>query len=160
MQTELILRARAAIGDRTPMLSDCGRLCGAACCQPDEDGQGGVYLFPGEMPLMESIGWGRLETAEFAPMLICDGPCAREQRPLACRIFPLTPARNPEGKWGVRMDARARAMCPLVRSGVRGLDPEFVRGVRKAIRMLAEDPEGEAFLNRWMALESEYRFEL
>lgn len=58
------------------------------------------------------------------------------------------------------MDARARAMCPLVRSGVRGLNPDFVKAVRRAIRLLSEDPEGEAFLVRWQALENEYRFEL
>ena len=48
MNCDAILRARALIGPLTPMITDCGALCGAACCQPDEDGQGGVYLFPGE----------------------------------------------------------------------------------------------------------------
>ena len=48
MNSEILDRAYAAIGDLTPMLTDCGALCGAACCQTDEDGQGGVHLFPGE----------------------------------------------------------------------------------------------------------------
>ena len=39
MQTETILRAYAAIGESTPLCSDCGALCAAACCLPDEDGQ-------------------------------------------------------------------------------------------------------------------------
>ena len=35
MQTETILRAYAAIGESTPLCSDCGALCAAACCLPD-----------------------------------------------------------------------------------------------------------------------------
>lgn len=158
MQTELILRARELLGDRTPLNTDCGALCSAACCQPDEDGQGGVHLFPGEETLLADASWGRIESDAFAPMLVCDQMCDRNRRPLACRIFPLTPWQNEEGKWTVRMDARARAMCPLVRSGTKGLDPEFVKAVRKAIRLIAADPEGEAFLKRWMDLENQYRW--
>lgn len=159
MNHDLILAAREVLGDLTPMRSDCGRLCGAACCQPDEDGQGGVYLFPGEEDLMNAA-WGRGVHDDFAPMLVCDGPCDRNARPFACRIFPLTPVRREDGKWSVRMDARARAMCPLVRSGVKGLNPDFAKAARRAIRLLAEDPEMESFLNHWQTLEEEYRFEL
>ena len=50
----------------------------------------------------------------------------------------------------------ARAMCPLARFGTRGLDPEFVRAVRDAVRLIAADPEGEAFLEKWAAREAEY----
>lgn len=160
MQAEILTKALAAIGDRTPMLTDCGVRCGAACCEPDEDGQGGVYLFPGERPLLGGAEWGHFDEDSFAPMLVCDGMCDRDRRPLACRIFPLTPVRNAEGKWTVRMDIRAQAMCPLTRYGVRGLDPEFVRDVIRAIRIIAKDPEGQTFLERWEALEAQYRFEL
>ena len=158
MDPSLLLSAYRAIGDSTPMLDDCGALCGAACCEADEDGQGGVYLFPGEEPLAEKMVWGHIESTDFAPMLVCEGMCNREDRPFACRIFPLTPVKNDEGRWTVRVDARSRAMCPLARSGVRGLDPAFAKAVRKAIRILAEDPEGEAFLEKWVALEEQYRF--
>lgn len=157
MNPETILQARGILGDLTPMLSDCGALCGAACCRPDADGQGGVYLFPGEEALMEGCGWGRVVPDAFAPMLVCDGPCDRERRPLACRIFPLTPVRGDSGRWSVRMDARARAMCPLACRGLRALDPRFPRAARDALRLIAEDGEGEAFLARWLALEEEYR---
>lgn len=157
MDRETLLRAYAAIGDSTPMLSDCGPLCGAACCQTDADGQGGVYLFPGERALLEGCAWGRIVPDAFAPMLLCEGPCARERRPMGCRIFPLTPARGKNGRWTVRMDVRARAMCPLAAHGVRGLDPGFVRAARDALRIVAETPEGDAFLEKWFALEEEYR---
>lgn len=157
MQTEILMRAREAIGDLTPLTTDCGALCAAACCRPDVDGQGGVYLFPGEEEMEEFARWGRVEQTEFAPMLMCDGMCERAFRPFACRIFPLTPVRNDRGEWTVHMDVRARAMCPLARSGVKGLNPDFARAVRRAVRILAENPEGEAFLERWAALEAQYR---
>ena len=149
----------AAIGDATPMRTDCGMLCGAACCQPDADGQGGVALLPGEAELLAGITWGTIghDEAMDAPMLVCSGPCEREKRPFLCRVFPLCPVIGKDGNWTVRMDARARAVCPLAGSGLRALDPEFVRGAANAARLLAEDPEGEAFLNRWAAIEAEFR---
>ena len=118
MNRDTILRARALIGALTPMLSDCGALCGAACCRPDADGQGGVYLFPGEEALLEDCGWGEIVPDAFAPMLMCRGPCDRERRPLACRMFPLTPVRGRDGLWTVRTDARARV--PAGRPGPEG----------------------------------------
>ncbi|MEE1200417.1 MAG: hypothetical protein U0L09_07180 [Christensenellales bacterium] len=155
MNGEMMARAYERIGDRTPLRTDCGRICGAACCRPDQDGQGGVYLFPGEEGLNPE--WGRIQSDVFGRMLLCDSMCVRERRPLACRIFPLTPVKDGKGRWTVRMDVRARPVCPLARSGVRGLDPEFVEAVRQAIRVVAEAPEGEAFLGKWQALEEQYR---
>jgi len=157
MSPDILLRAREAIGDRTPMRFDCGALCGAACCQSDADGQGGVHLFPGEEALLEDCGWGRIVPDGLAPMLVCRGTCDRAARPLGCRIFPLTPVRGKNGLWTVRMDARARAMCPLAAHGLSGLDPAFPRAVRAALRIVAGEAEGDAFLEKWAALEAEYR---
>ena len=42
--TERILAARQALETLTPLRGDCGRTCGAACCRPDEDGNGGMLL--------------------------------------------------------------------------------------------------------------------
>lgn len=158
MNAEIIESARATIGDLTPMRTDCGALCGAACCQPDADGQGGVYLFPAESERLRDCEWvERIIPGDFAPVMLCRGACERSLRPLGCRIFPLTPVRGRDGQWTVRLDARARAMCPLIRSGIGGLDPAFVKAVRKALRIVAGDPEGDAFLERWHALEEAYR---
>ena len=157
LNPDTLSRAYTALGELTPMTRDCGALCGAACCRPDEDGQGGVYLFPGERALLRDQDWCRILPSDFAPVLLCDGTCDRSFRPLGCRIFPLTPVRGRDGQWTVRMDVRARAMCPLARSGLRGLDPAFVRAARDALRIIAEDPEGDAFLSKWAALEEEYR---
>ena len=145
-----VQRAYREIGGLTPLLADCGALCEAACCLPDADGQGGVYLFPGEERLLPGTDDG------FAPLHICEGACDRVSRPLGCRIFPLTPVKSASG-WTVRLDRRARAMCPLCKSGLKGLDPAFVRAVSRAIRIIAEEPEGEAFLEKWQALEDGFR---
>ena len=50
---EAVIRARDLLSDVTPLKTDCGRICGGACCQPDEDGQGGMLLFPGEEGLYD-----------------------------------------------------------------------------------------------------------
>lgn len=154
-----IQKIYAAIGEATPMTTDCGALCGAACCRTDDDGKGGVALLACEHELLRDVRWGEIahDAAMDAPMLMCRGMCDRALRPFLCRIFPLCPVIGKNGRWTVRMDARARAVCPLARSGLKGLDPEFVRGAAEAVRLLAEDPEGEAFLKRWSEIESEFR---
>ncbi len=153
-------RARALTGDVTPLKCDCGALCGAACCAIDEDGQGGVYLFPGEAALIGDAAWAR-----YAPcgdwggceVLTCEGRCERATRPLGCRIFPLTPMLLKNSKWSVRLDARAWAMCPLMASGMRGLEPGFVEAVRQAVEALGEDEEQARFMRAWARRERAYR---
>ena len=150
MDEKVIQGARELIKNRTPLSQDCGALCGAACCRPDEDGAGGMYLIPGET-------WtGEVLFGDIAPIAVCEGNCARESRPFACMIFPLTPVFS-DGAWKVRMDARARAMCPLAASGVKGVQKEFARAVVRAIRLIAQDPAGDAFLRKWQAREEEFR---
>ena len=158
MDRDILERAYAAIGALTPMRTDCGTLCGAACCGTGPDGQGGVHLFPGEEALLQGQDWvTEIAPDALAPIMLCAGRCDRERRPLGCRIFPLTPVRGRSGKWTVRLDARARAMCPLLASGIGGLDPDFVKAVRAALRIVAETPDGDAFLEKWHALEDAYR---
>ena len=157
MDRTIIEKAYACIGNETPLDTDCGKLCFGACCQPDEDGQGGVYVFPGEETVWEGESWAKVtDMGRFAPVMTCPGTCDREKRPLGCRIFPLTPVLGEKG-WTVRIDARARAMCPLVRSGLKGLKKDFVRAVRKAVLVISEDPEGEAFLRKWQEEEDAFR---
>ena len=158
MKREIIERAWAQIGELTPMKTDCGALCGAACCKEDDDGKGGVCLLPGEEVLIGMPEWANISFEETmgCAMIECVKMCDRARRPFLCRIFPLCPVHGKNG-WTVRMDARARAICPLSVGGVRALDPQFVRGCVRAVRILAEDSEGEAFLERWAAIEAEFR---
>mgnify|MGYP000743635207 CR=1 FL=1 len=82
-----VLSARAALSDLTPLLTDCGRLCGFACCKGDE--QTGMLLFPGEEALFAPCAFGRVIPAHFelagrpAHLFVCNGTCSRENRPLA-----------------------------------------------------------------------------
>lgn len=159
MNPDILRRARALLEDVTPLRTDCGLLCAHACCLPDEDGQGGVYLFPGEKPLTGD--WGEIVPEEILPgvpadMLICRGACDRRLRPLACRIFPLTPIRKKDGSWAVRMDRRAFAMCPLAPHGAGGLSPQFVAAAREAVELIASDAEGQRFLDAWRKLEKQF----
>ena len=48
-------------------------------------------------------------------------------------------------------DLRAAAVCPLLRQGIRGMDPEFREAVRQAGRLLAAEEEQRAFLEKLTA---------
>jgi len=158
-----IAAARARLTAVTPMKTDCGRLCGAACCQPDEDGMGGMYLFPGEENLIEAAAWARVEEEPNGPgeagakLLSCAGQCDREKRPLACMLFPLSPFFDGAGRVDVRLDARARPICPLACGRRSGLSDAFVTAARAAMALIAEDEEGAAFLADWQRIEAQYR---
>ncbi len=154
---EAVAEARRILADVTPLKTDCGRACGGACCQPDEDGQGGMLLFPGEEALYETLPEGfsiRKDDAVMPGMklLICDGVCARESRPLSCRLFPMLPTRT-----GAKMDWRAWAVCPLMESGKRGLNPAFVQAVRDAGKLLYACPEHAALLDAIHAYNEELK---
>ncbi len=152
-----LLEARDALENLTPLKEDCGALCAAACCRDDADEGLGMLLFPGEEALYgpEDAAWMRLEASasyrlgEPVRLLICEGTCPREKRPLACRIFPLAPAVR-EGEISARVDARARCLCPVADSGVAGLDPDFVRAAERAFQILSGDETQRAYL-LWLA---------
>jgi Fe-S-cluster containining protein len=149
---ERILAARTLLQDITPLKTDCGRRCGAACCKPDADGQGGMLLFPGEEALYDPApDWATITESpiviEGKPLLFltCDGHCPREERPLACRIFPLTPALK-DGKPIVQLDIRAWPLCPLMPHGVSGLSRDFVAAAQAGAALLCEEATARAYI--------------
>ena len=152
-----LFAARKILEEVTPLKADCGRVCDAACCASLEGEETGMLLFPGEEALCRQVPGGRIEeTATGTLLLICRGTCAREERPLSCRLFPLFP--EPEGEQiHVRMDARAGAVCPLAGMGLRALSPTFVEAVRQAGKALMGDPEQRVFLERLAAEQRELR---
>ena len=104
-----------------------------------------MLLFPGEEEAyLEKPGWTVQETPAGL-LAVCPGRCERSERPLACRIFPLLPVLREDGVKAAA-DQRARAVCPLLRQGIRGMNPAFAEAVREAGRILAEDPEQREFL--------------
>ena len=148
---EAVVAARALLAGKTPLKKDCGRYCGAACCQSDEDGQGGMLLFPGEDALYDPLPEGfRMERNDQvlpgAKLLICPGDCSRDARPLACRLFPLLPLIGDGGEVRVVTDLRAKAVCPLARQGKSAMDPAFTAAVREAGEILAKEEEQALFL--------------
>ncbi len=144
-KTRRILQCRVLLAETTPLNSDCGALCGAACCRSLEGEETGMLLFPGEAALYADKPAFRLLETGRGTLLICPGVCDREDRPLACRLFPLLPLLRGEGI-RVAVDARARAVCPLRRTDA--CSEAFVEAVRQAGGLLAADPEQRGFLTQ------------
>ena len=106
-----------------------------------------MLLFPMEEVLYADLpeGFSIREDDAVLPglkLLTCSGTCHREDRPLSCRLFPMLPTRT-----GAKMDRRAWAVCPLMASGKRGLNPAFVQAVKEAGKLLYACPEHAAFLD-------------
>ena len=146
-----VLHARELLKDLTPLKTDCGKLCAHACCAGDSET--GMLLFPGEDKLFESCDFSRVIPADFslgdqpAKLFVCSGRCERENRPLACRLFPLFLAFLKNGGTKVRIDDRARAVCPLCDYGTAGLDADFLAAAREAYDVLLEDDACRAYLH-------------
>ncbi|MBR2823132.1 MAG: hypothetical protein IKE24_05560 [Clostridia bacterium] len=140
--------ARGLLAEVTPLKTDCGRVCGGICCRSMEGEETGMLLFPGEEDFYEDLDGWRMLPAGRDLLLICPGECAREDRPLSCRMFPLMPVLREDGSVAVRTDERSRAVCPLAKQGKRGMDPAFVQAVREAGERLIRESAQRAFLRR------------
>lgn len=151
----------------TPIKSDCGVICQKACCKDDDSG---MYLFPGEKEVFRllSPSWAKIEKTDFCykysgkeknvPLLVCKGSCDRYQRPLACRIFPLTPYINNEDKIEVIVDPRAKSLCPLARElSVQDFDYQFVKNIKKAFVILTKNGEIKEYMRKYSEYIDEYR---
>ena len=134
----------------TPLKGDCGLLCGSICCKGDENT--GMRLFPHEESTLD------IKNTECGGRLaVCNGKCDREERPLACRIFPLTPYINSDGKLEIITDPRARAICPLANGlDLADYDAVFVKNIKRAFGILAENKEVYTFLDTYSRQLDEY----
>lgn len=150
----------------TPLPADCGRLCGSACCKGDD---AGMYLFPGEEKVYSLLNpdWCQTESSDMTytyrrtvkkvPLLVCGGKCDRYQRPLACRIFPLTPYVK-DGKLEIIIDPRAKSVCPLSKElTVSQFDKKFVRNIEKSFILLMKNAEIREYMNKYSEYIDEYR---
>ncbi len=151
----------------TPIKADCGKICGKACCTGEDSG---MYLFPGEENVFKLLAplWAKIEESDFTynyngreknvPLLVCDGNCDRYQRPLACRIFPLTPYLNKDGKLEIIVDPRAKSLCPLSRElAADEFDYKFIKNVKKAFVLLMKNAEIKEYLVKYSEYIDEYR---
>ncbi len=151
MLPEALAHARAILDTLTPLRTDCGLTCGGACCRSLEGETTGMLLFPGEEAEYAGKAGYRVLPTEQGALLVCDGHCRREERPLSCRLFPLLPLirRTDEGEViRVGTDQRAKVICPLAHQGKDALSAEFVSAVREVGRILAGDEAQHAFLLR------------
>ena len=139
-------------GNTTPLLVDCGQLCGGACCECSDEEETGMYLFPGEELLFKNKPDFKIIDSEFiyggtyAKILICKGKCNRDSRPLSCRIFPVVPYIK-NGKSEIIFDPRAKSVCPLIElPNFSHLDPLFIIKTTKVVNLLMKFKETRLFL--------------
>ena len=150
----------------TPIQADCGQLCGSACCQGDD---AGMFLFPGEKAVYDLLqpDWVKIEESDFTyefegktyrtPIAMCSGECNRFERPLACRIFPLTPYINKEGGLEVIIDPRAKGICRLAQGFYKeDFSANFVSNVERAFKLLIKNKRMRAFLEEYSRHLDEY----
>ena len=153
---DMLKKARELLAEITPLKTDCGRVCGARCCRSLEGEETGMLLFPGEeTEYSGKPGW-KLRETPAGMLAVCPGRCERNERPLACRIFPLLPVIRGDAVKAAA-DQRAKAVCPLLRQGIRGMDPAFAEAVREAGRTLLDDPEQRKFLEMLTAEQDELK---
>lgn len=166
--------AYAILGELTPLKTNCGKLCGAACCQSDEEegGENGMLLFPYEewfyrKPIKDFPFHLVDDDTLFkgGKRLVCEGSCPRERRPLACRLFPLRIRLNPQedgAKTEVipEIDPRSWVCCPLPEmGGLRAMSSEFVEAVRKAGERLIQNTDMlEALYNEQRLMDEMRKF--
>ena len=144
----------------TPVPADCGGLCEKACCGGDDDN--GMLLFPGEYEVYKLLepDWAKIDKTDMTynyngktyrvPILFCNGECDRYQRPLSCRIFPLTPRLDKNGKLEIITDPRAKAVCPLAKGFfVEDYDARFVENIRRAFTLLMKSERFRSFMKEY-----------
>ncbi len=141
--SDVLRRARDLLVNVTPLDVDCGQVCDGRCCRVTAESQG-MLLFPDEEAAAE---FTCVPVAGGNTLVVCDGHCDRTTRPLACRMFPLFPYVEENGRVRAVYDPRAWRLCPLVREHAHvPLRRDFVRAVRRAGRLLMRDTACAAFL--------------
>ncbi|MGN0711834.1 MAG: hypothetical protein ACI4LO_08735 [Anaerovoracaceae bacterium] len=147
----------------SPLESDCGKLCGAACCtcggdSQDEEGldyELGIYLLPGEEKLFNMKEDWLKWSAEYAEdydfpdswfgkvyFVRCKTPpvCPREKRPLQCRFFPLAPHLNQDGDLNMILStSELPYTCPLISEKME-LTSQFIKATYTVWKRLIKDP--------------------
>lgn len=131
----------------TPLKIDCGRLCGAACCEDGGKSDAGMFLYPFEEVMFKSKDSFKIKKSNFyysknksANLLVCKASCNRRMRPLSCRIFPLLPYITKKGKLKVIVDPRAKAVCPLAKCfNIGELEPKFIQKIKLIFSLLIKE---------------------
>lgn len=140
MFPESLVAARKLLEEITPLQTDCGLVCGGACCQTHPGEETGMLLFPGEAEMYCGEEGFTLVDSPHGTILVCEGRCSRANRPLVMLL-------RPDGV-KIATDAAAQSVCPLARQGKSALSQDFVAAVRQAANLLAQDDQQAAHLRR------------
>ncbi len=144
----------------SPVPSDCGLLCGSACClisAPEEKGteeELGMYLLPGEDAIHDKedpwLSWQADNAADYdfpasfqgiVWFVSCAGAkhCNRSMRPIQCRTFPLAPHLTRMGKLVMILHTDPLPYaCPLITERMK-LNEDFVRETYEVWKILIGD---------------------
>lgn len=128
--------------DVTPLKTDCGVLCGCACCHGEQDD--GMILLPHESARYREADWCRVIRRDGMDVLVCCGSCPRDMRPFSCMLFPLRISVKDSGA-RIVMDPLAVPVCPLTDHGLRALDSAFLSAAKRSAGVLLKDPEYLSF---------------
>jgi len=145
MNKELLYRKAYRILDNsTPLKVDCGLLCNKRCCSGDN--KAGMQLYPGEEIMLSNSKFLCIRDEIFhdkkIKFAVCKGKCDRRYRPLACRVYPLTPYISQEGKLCIIEDPRAKYICPLLLyDKSKDINKLFKRNVYKVFLLLSQDKD-------------------
>ncbi len=149
---EFYIRLYKMLENVTPLSKDCGILCDKACCKEEADERTGMLLFPFEEYMLNNASFGQVEEYGVSygekqfKIFFCNEPCDRKLRPLACRIFPLTPYLK-DGGLDLIMNPMAKKMCPLARSlKTEQLEEDFVLNVKKVMNNILKLKEGREYI--------------
>lgn len=152
----LYLQLYKLFDDTTPVKVDCGGLCNKLCCDGTDSG---MLLFPGEYEVFKLLepDWMSIDKTDMyykhdnikyrVPIIFCNGNCDRFQRPLSCRIFPLTPHLDNDGKLEIIIDPRAKSICPLAKGFfIEDFDQRFVKNIERAFKLLMKNARFKSFM--------------
>lgn len=147
----------------SPLSTDCGQLCSAACCSCGGDGSNeestdfemGIYLLPGEEKLFSRkeswLKWSVEDAEDFefpdswsgkVYFVRCKTPphCPRELRPLQCRFYPLAPYLTEKGELNLILSpTELPYSCPLITERLP-LQSSFIRATFTVWKRLIKDP--------------------
>lgn len=136
----------------TPLLDDCGKLCNEKCCTGTEND--GMLLFPGEEHLYHDKDWCFIKDTNISlsdgyimKLLVCEGKCPRDERPLSCRIFPVIPYINEFGRVDFRLDPRSYGICPIAQKPDEyPVEDKFIDSLYKSFPPLLKDDKVVEFI--------------
>lgn len=144
---DALKKAYELLENTTPLDFDCGSLCHGICCKGSECD--GMLLFPGEERLFENRQNNKVYFDKKYEMyaVSCKGECERNNRPLACRIFPYMFYVSEKNSITVAPDLRATEICPILYDSI-DVTQDFMRKMRMIAKLFETDETVKEYLKK------------